>query len=376
MFKYNKESNKEYIDRDELEKTYRYQEKIFNAKLAEQQAKINELIDYLSSGLGENSDRLKTNERTQNLEKHLYTTNLETNLQNSVDVLKQEIENQKIAFNEEIDNLNDIQVKSYNKYYRFLENNENKISNLQETINKELFEIKQNYLMKNIDLSIDEKLEEEKKLCNKRKLFSPICEYYDGCDKYLRKVIKGSIDMTNSKNFLKKEDFITYIYNVNNSNCNNDLNDYINPEISNNIIINNNINKKNYNNNLINSDKKIDKIIDNKNENEQIEIDINMKSGGCDYMNIPGEQFMDYYYCQIPENNLISKFTLLNNIYFENYLKFQENKKRQNNKNNDNQNNKEEKILQIREGDWLCSFCYNLNFSFRVFCNRCKAPKM
>ena len=241
----------------------------------------------------------------------------------------------------------------------------------------ENFEIKQNYLMKNIDLSIDEKLEEEKKLCNKRKLFSPICEYYDGCDKNIREVIKGSIDMTNSKNFLKKEDFITYIYNVNNNNCcNNDLNDYINPEISNNIIINNNINKKNYNNILINSDN----IIDNKNENEQIEIDINMSNGECDYMNIPGEQFMDYYYCQIPENNLISKFTLLNNIYFENYLKFQENKKRQNdennkNENNDNQNNKKEKILQMREGDWLCNYCYNLNFSFRVFCNRCKAPK-
>ena len=75
------------------------------------------------------------------------------------------------------------------------------------------------------------------------------------------------------------------------------------------------------------------------------EMDINMSNGECDYMNIPGEQFMDYYYCQIPENNLISKFTLLNNIYFENYLKFQENKKRQNNKNNDNQNNKEVEVI-------------------------------
>jgi hypothetical protein len=28
-----------------------------------------------------------------------------------------------------------------------------------------------------------------------------------------------------------------------------------------------------------------------------------------------------------------------------------------------------------REGDWICSNCKNLNFSFRVECNRCKLPK-
>ena len=28
-----------------------------------------------------------------------------------------------------------------------------------------------------------------------------------------------------------------------------------------------------------------------------------------------------------------------------------------------------------REGDWICNNCKNLNFSFRVECNRCKLPK-
>lgn len=28
-----------------------------------------------------------------------------------------------------------------------------------------------------------------------------------------------------------------------------------------------------------------------------------------------------------------------------------------------------------REGDWVCHYCKNLNFSFRVECNRCKKPK-
>jgi hypothetical protein len=50
-----------------------------------------------------------------------------------------------------------------------------------------------------------------------------------------------------------------------------------------------------------------------------------------------------------------------------------------NNINNNSQNNgetekKEEKCkkpFEIREGDWTCEFCYNLNFAFRTKCNRC-----
>ena len=33
------------------------------------------------------------------------------------------------------------------------------------------------------------------------------------------------------------------------------------------------------------------------------------------------------------------------------------------------------KVFQEREGDWVCKFCQNLNFSFRMKCNRCKALK-
>ena len=33
-----------------------------------------------------------------------------------------------------------------------------------------------------------------------------------------------------------------------------------------------------------------------------------------------------------------------------------------------NQNNKKE--------DWLCSYCQNLNYSFRTICNRCRIPKV
>ena len=34
-----------------------------------------------------------------------------------------------------------------------------------------------------------------------------------------------------------------------------------------------------------------------------------------------------------------------------------------------------EKKFYEKKGDWICRFCQNLNFSFRMKCNRCKACK-
>ena len=52
------------------------------------------------------------------------------------------------------------------------------------------------------------------------------------------------------------------------------------------------------------------------------------------------------------------------NIVYENINNFNESIDRK----------KEEKCkkpFEIREGDWTCEFCYNLNFAFRTKCNRC-----
>lgn len=43
-----------------------------------------------------------------------------------------------------------------------------------------------------------------------------------------------------------------------------------------------------------------------------------------------------------------------------------------NNKNKD----KKKKVFEERAGDWVCMRCKNLNFSFRIICNRCKIPKV
>ena len=36
---------------------------------------------------------------------------------------------------------------------------------------------------------------------------------------------------------------------------------------------------------------------------------------------------------------------------------------------------KKKKNFEIREGDWNCFDCHNLNFSFRTVCNRCQLSK-
>ena len=36
---------------------------------------------------------------------------------------------------------------------------------------------------------------------------------------------------------------------------------------------------------------------------------------------------------------------------------------------------KEKKPFDKRKGDWLCPDCHNLNFAFRIICNRCQKSK-
>ena len=36
---------------------------------------------------------------------------------------------------------------------------------------------------------------------------------------------------------------------------------------------------------------------------------------------------------------------------------------------------KNKSFIKERKGDWVCQICTNLNFAFRIKCNRCKNPK-
>ena len=47
----------------------------------------------------------------------------------------------------------------------------------------------------------------------------------------------------------------------------------------------------------------------------------------------------------------------------------------QNGEVNKNDDDEKKKKLKERKGDWTCAKCGNLNFSFRIICNRCQLPK-
>ena len=257
---------------------------------------------------------------------------------------------------------NDFQKFNYDKY--------------SEGSNKyEYNDLMPNFLMKNFDIS--EENEDEQQLFKRRKFSSPICEYFDGLDKFLSETNNGTIDLINSLNFIKKEDFISsgfcmknnhIIYNIKSNNfissdVNNNNKDNIN-KFNNNIIVN----EKNFDNNNNDNAKNTNNI--NYYNLNQLDMDINNMNDYY-YMNIPYCQYINYYNTA-PEENIISKFNLgynMGNIDFCNSKKFREKNKKNKNKTK-NKNN-----IYIRDGDWLCQHCLNVNFSFRKFCNRCKALK-
>ena len=56
----------------------------------------------------------------------------------------------------------------------------------------------------------------------------------------------------------------------------------------------------------------------------------------------------------------------------KNYIQFPKNF---NNKPIINNTKNDKKPFDKRKGDWLCPECHNLNFAFRIVCNRCQLPK-
>ena len=61
--------------------------------------------------------------------------------------------------------------------------------------------------------------------------------------------------------------------------------------------------------------------------------------------------------------NLLNHKNLLNHITGNNKIQQQHMKE------------KGKKPFEIREGDWTCFYCNNLNFAFRTKCNRCGLAK-
>ena len=80
-------------------------------------------------------------------------------------------------------------------------------------------------------------------------------------------------------------------------------------------------------------------------------------------------------------NNIYQLVNFPNNIYYNNGNNGEFLKKNNNYKKNkidivepNNEPSKKNTFCR-RPNDWICTKCYNLNFAFRIYCNRCSEPK-
>lgn len=135
MFKNSKDKEMNYISTEEVKKMYEFQKKSFDAKIIEQQKKVDELTDYISARFGENIAESNIASKLSNLEKNLKNIqdNYKIYTERTTKELTQQIkkENEKIAAE-----LNDIQTESY---FKLLQKNEKDLEKVQDTItvNKE-----------------------------------------------------------------------------------------------------------------------------------------------------------------------------------------------------------------------------------------------
>ena len=185
----------------------------------------------------------------------------------------------------------------------------------------------------------------------------------------------GSSELSSKENSLESNNkYIKNLKNVNNTNLEQSLNSFNLDKIPNNLYVNiNNVNNKfnNENNNNININ--INKIIKEENINNE---DIKNK---IKILNDPlfAPIMIDNQIEEIKEKEYKKREKIIKNI--ENKI----NNSLIKNKYDDDVepvimvsiiNNQEEKTKfppEVRIGDWICLYCKNLNFSFRIKCNRC-----
>ena len=224
-----------------------------------------------------------------------------------------------------------------------------------------------------------------------RKMSSPLFDYLKGSDIYLSQIHQRTIDIRHSHNFVRKDNFFKANKSINmNTNQNNNDDSKNKKEMKYNEIIdlkktaniNNNIHKSNKNiiknNNNCNNNyiKNNNFLFINNNYPQQI-FNINCINLN-DFNNDPGintnhfnKRKMTY---NIEPALIQNYFNTLFFTYNEEPNNIPGNIHKLNKKNYINAKNKK-KPFDKRKGDWYCPKCNNLNFAFRINCNRCKMPK-
>ena len=253
-----------------------------------------------------------------------------------------------------------------------------------------------------------------------RKMSSPLCFYFDGSDAVLSKTHSSYIDLNNSLNFVKKESLFggsTKL--ISRLNKNTIINKEIKPNLNYNLNSENNEqNEKSlYKENVNNKSEKNKRLSFN---DDSINRDLNYNyisqqniNNNFLYLNNFQQQLFKMNYMNLnnlrnnlSNNNRKLSYNIEDSIignYFNNILNlnnacqqiqgnynpvlFSFNETNGDNpkcKNHKNLNNKashnakkqsDKKRFDKRKGDWLCPECHNLNFAFRIVCNRCQLPK-
>lgn len=168
----------------------------------------------------------------------------------------------------------------------------------------------------------------------RKKIFCPLFEYYKDTIKIMSKEKEGKIDLAKSSNFIEKKNFF----------------------------------------NSFNRNKKLKKL--NINPKEKDVKDKKRKNNNK--FNTKNEI---YYYNQIPSifnftqgnNDIQDMINNINNNINSYYYSISFNYRKQKNKNTKTKKTNTDNNIKV--GDWTCSHCHNLNFSFRNSCNRCNAVK-
>ena len=252
-----------------------------------------------------------------------------------------------------------------------------------------------------------------------RKMSSPLCDYLNGFDKYLSKIFNSTVDIKCSQNYVKKTQFFSGEKPVNNlmKNLSNKNKENIKNKNSNNV---DNEQQRKYNSTVFNLNNINNKqFMNNQNLNNINNYNNNYINNNLYFMNnnYPPQQIFNINYINFTNfpNNPMNKRKFSHNIeagfignYFNNILNLNNQQNPQetnfiqlqnqpklnplffsynesqgqlknsgNNKTNSKKNSSKipKKPLDKRKGDWQCPRCNNLNFSFRVECNRCQLPK-
>ena len=248
-----------------------------------------------------------------------------------------------------------IDIKSSNNYIKkddyFFGGNKNPINNDNNNSNNSN-NLNMNYLYQN---NKEKKLNQENKNTEKN---------------YMKNTSYNYNNINNINNYIQIPNNNPNIIN----NINNNVN-YINNNI---LFMNNNYPRQIFNINYINDFPNNQRINTNNILNKR-KMSYNIENGFI------GNYFNNILNLNNPPQNLNeTNFTIqqnqqkLNPIFFsynEEQSNLSGNNNKINNKKNSNNNKNKKKPFDKRKGDWKCPNCNNLNFSFRVVCNRCQIQK-